>query len=568
MFRILIVDDERSVVDAIAQTTPWSELDIEEVFCAYSAKEALNIVGQQFIDIVLTDIRMPGMDGIELIETIRTYSNRIQFILLTGHAEFEYAQQALRLRAADYLLKPVRDEWLANAVRKLTSSMRKEWNEITSQRTTVQYLQKHLPTLRSDLLRNMLEGSQTASELNEKCALLELPYEEGDVVYPAVIRLERRTPGHSKRSLLEYSIMNIAEEVLGPMYHLWSCKDIHNYLVLILKPREKVPDGRQEESVSRLLSQLQHLVLHYLKENLSVVYGKCVSFPFDLMTVYESAVQTLRRRIGDDTGLLLTAGQSETASVLSAASVLQAPPSISHLFVAGFWEEAKAKLQSVFTELEATTRDSPIHADYLSEIYHTVLSACFHYAHTNGQTVAQALNCEGDQRFYHSPELMQSVSLLKEWSFEVCRRLSLSNQVEIQDVRKTLIEQIQEYIHSNLAEDVSLQTLATHVDMHPVYLSKVYKLETGEGLKDYLSRVRMERAVHLLLNTDLKVYEITSQVGYLNTAYFIKVFKKAFGVTPQEYRDQNSDNGGVGHVRNSTEYRPAAWARQTDSRGQ
>src|SRR5690606_24992553 len=112
MFRILIVDDEPSVVDAISQTMPWQELDVEEVFTAYSAREALRIIEHQFIDIVLTDIRMPGMDGIELIHTIRSYSNRVQFILLTGYAEFEYAQQALRMQAADYLLKPVRDEAL------------------------------------------------------------------------------------------------------------------------------------------------------------------------------------------------------------------------------------------------------------------------------------------------------------------------------------------------------------------------------------------------------------------------------------------------------------------------
>ena len=539
MFRILIVDDEPSVVDAIAQTMPWADMDIEDVYCAYSAREALAIVEQQFVDIVLTDIRMPGMNGIELIETIRGVTPQVQFILLTGYAEFEYAQQALRLQAAEYLLKPVRDEILESAIRKLTSSMRDEWNTLTSQRAAMEYLAKHLPALRSDLLRNFLEDRIRPEQLLEKLSLLKLPYAEQEEVYPIVIRLERHNHTQMKRSLLEYAVMNIVEEMIGPKYEVWNCKDIHDYLVILLKLKEPLAAGaNNNDAVSRLLSQLQHLVLHYLKGNISIVYGKCVSFPDDLRQVYDDAVRTLRKRIGDDGGLLLKTGQSDLSPEIRAGSVLQAPPSISHLFAAGLWDDANAKLRSVFDQLESSAKDTPIHADFLAEIYHTVLAACFHYAHLNGQTVAQALACEQNLRFYQSPDLIQSVTLLKEWAFEVCRRLSQSNQGEIRDARETLIQQIQEYIHVHLAEDVSLQTLATHVDMHPVYLSKVYKLVTGEGLKDYLSRIRMERAVHLLKNKELKVYEIAGQLGYLNTAYFIKVFKKEFAVTPQEYRDQ------------------------------
>src|SRR5690606_3624300 len=132
---------------------------------------------------------------------------------------------------------------------------------------------------------------------------------------------------------------------------------------------------------------------HYLKENISIVYGQCVNFPCDMPTVYEASVQTLRKRIGSDEGLLLKAGQSNQASMQSIASLLHSPPSISHLFAAGLWEDAKTKLMSVFAEWESMSRDSLIHADYLAEIYHTILSACFYYAHKNGQSISQALDC-------------------------------------------------------------------------------------------------------------------------------------------------------------------------------
>jgi two-component system response regulator YesN len=102
------------------------------------------------------------------------------------------------------------------------------------------------------------------------------------------------------------------------------------------------------------------------------------------------------------------------------------------------------------------------------------------------------------------------------------------------------VSQVKDYIHAHLAEDVSLHILADQVNLHPVYLSKVFKLETKEGIKDYLHRVRMEKAVHLLKSGDLRIYEITTEVGYLNTPYFIKVFKKEFAMTPQEFRDNHA----------------------------
>ncbi|WP_082423169.1 response regulator [Paenibacillus dakarensis] len=536
MFRILIVDDEPSVVDAITHTMPWEELNIEEVLCAYSAREALALTESQFVDIVISDIRMPGMDGLELLKELRRRSKRSRFILLTGHAEFEYAREAFKLQVAEYLLKPVRDEALIQAIHNITTELREEWMAVSSQQRTRDYLKQHIPALRSELLRNVLEGRTNLREMEEKIPVLNLPYGKGDGVYPVIIRLEDYVPEARDRYLMEYAIFNMAEEIVGAFFDLWTCKDVHDYLVMLVRVNPGHAGSSPADSVSRLLSQLQHHVQYYLGKSISIVYGRCDNFPADLRTAYESAVQTLRRRIGDDSGLLLSSILAQPEPEFKALFSLQAPPSLAHLFEAGLWDEAVSRLDAIFKELESGPVQL-IHSDIMSEIYHTVLAACYHYAHSAGKTLTEVLDCEGEPRFLHPAEPAGSVAALKRWALEVCRRLSCSNKDEIIDARAALIKQVQEHIHVRLAEDVSLQTLAAQVDMHPVYLSKVYKLETGEGLKEYLLRVRMERAVHLLKNTDMKVYEIANQIGYLNAAYFIKVFKKEFGLTPQEYRD-------------------------------
>jgi two-component system response regulator YesN len=96
---------------------------------------------------------------------------------------------------------------------------------------------------------------------------------------------------------------------------------------------------------------------------------------------------------------------------------------------------------------------------------------------------------------------------------------------------------VQRYIELNLAEDVSLKTLGEHVYLHPAYLSKVYKMETGEGINQYVQRLRMEKAALMLKQTASRVYEIGKLIGLPNTTYFIKQFRKDYGMTPQEYRD-------------------------------
>lgn len=539
MFQLLIVDDEPSVVDAIAQTIPWNKVSISEVYCAYSAKEALKIVERDHIDIVMTDIRMPGMDGIQLMETVRKRSVGTRFILLTGYAEFDYAKQALQLEAADYLLKPVSDEKLMEAVGNVTWKLKQEWEQISSYQRTLEVLRHNLPSLRADLLRDLLEGRRYGDELSDKLSVLDVPFEEGDRLRIVLIRLEGEFSHFNgqDRYLMEYSIINMAEEIMAPYFHIWYCRDHHDFLVLMLRPRlNRDIEELSVEFVSRLAIQLQNNVLHYLHGNVSVVVGNQGCFPDDLVQIYQLAVKTMRRRIGINVGLLMTVSNQSEPTEIHSLTAIHEPPSLIHLFEAGIWEEARRKLHHVFNELESKWDGSP---ELTTELYHTILAACYHYAHTNGKTLPQLLSVDGEERDIPKLETLTSIKAMKEWAFETCDRLSQENSAEIQDVRNALIKQVQEYIHVHLAEDVSLQTLADQVNLHPVYLSKVFKLETGEGLKEYLFRLRMEKAAYLLKHSHLKIFEVTAQVGYLNTSYFIKVFKRHFGMTPQDYRDTN-----------------------------
>jgi two-component system response regulator YesN len=130
-----------------------------------------------------------------------------------------------------------------------------------------------------------------------------------------------------------------------------------------------------------------------------------------------------------------------------------------------------------------------------------------------------------------------STEKLKEWTWLLFNKLKDELSHKLQQSKGFMIRQVHELVSEKLDQDISVKMIAEHVYLHPVYLSKIFKLETGESLGDYIIRKRMEKAAFLLKNTNLKIYEITSQLGYQNPQYFTKIFKRLYGLTPQEFRD-------------------------------
>ncbi len=541
MFQLLIVDDEAMVVDGIADTLPWEEVHIGQVHKAYSARQALEVLERHAIDIVITDIRMPDMDGLQLVERIRAAWRRTRCLLLTGHAEFEYARQAVQAHAEDYLLKPASDDDLLLAVKRVVEQLEEEWQEIASRQRATRTLREHLPLLGAGLLNELLQGcSLTEEQLAEKLAMFEIPIRIGDDFSLLIVRLEEQFARYDLQglALMEYALVNIAEEIFGSDFELWNCKDAHDFIVFLIQRKDKggsdssvLPPIGEQEQLQLLANRLQDNVRTYLKGSISVIVSNQRRFPTDVASAYREAVSVLRQKIGNNQGLFLTLDRLPKPVQMTTLQALYEPPLLSHLFNAGRWDEAKEKFTRIFAELAEHWSDSQEH---LLEVFYTLSAAFYHIAHVNGKTFA-ALTSNGDELLVSGSDL-RSIQQLQTWAFGILERIVDDTRSEMESSRATIVKQVQEYIESHLNDDVSLQAVADHIFLHPVYLSRLYKLETGEGISDYLYRLRMERAAYLVKHSDLKIYEITAEVGYQNAPYFIKVFRKHYGMTPQEYR--------------------------------
>lgn len=543
MLQLLLVDDERSVVETLAETIPWAECGIGGVHEALSGAMALEVLENNAIDIVITDIRMPGMSGIELITHIQRRWPHIKTIMLTGYADFEYAKQAIAQQTFDYLLKPVSDEDLIDSVTRVVRQIKARWEEASSFQKALYALNENLPLLRATMLNELLSGKTYAeSALADKLKLLELPYGAQDEIGLLLIRMEERFAELPVRdqSLMEYAISNIVNEVMEEDFHIWPARDAHDYIVILVK-RKSEPAASDGDSfrplIERYAAQIQTNVHNYLKGAVSILVGGRGRFPSHIREMYGQAVRSMRQKMGQGQGLFVALPQDEkpTDAAVNAVWSLYEPPTLIHLLEAGRFDDVERKVRGIFAELLQADDNADV-SELLIEAYHVLAGAFAYIIHKNGKQLDAVLTDE-TRRYFRTPAYSTAAQLL-DWSVRVLHSIRDDAEQELKDNHSMIVRSVRSFVDRHLAQDVSLPAIAGHVHLHPVYLSKVYKTETGEALTEYVYRLRMEKAAFYLRTTASKVFEIAELVGYNNTAYFIRVFKKFFDVTPQEYRDE------------------------------
>jgi len=518
MYSLLIVDDEKHYTDSLAETVPWEQFGIGKVFKAYSASQALEVLGQG-VDILLTDIRMPKMSGLELIEETRRRIPDIECLLLTGYAEFEFARKAVELQAIDYLLKPVKDELLFGAMRKVVRRIEAKHE---ARRAQAVY-RENVIRLKSDLLTQCLQEVICNDRWMGKLTDYGIDIQPGDHVALCLVGWDNassRDP--ASHSLMQFATANILEELLRERYDVWWTADEEDgtLVAAIYEASGAPPDP---EWLMQKLGQLKLEAGRWLKEEISpMLAGECL-FPRELSGCYRQGKIHMQSSPPAD-------GKADGKRA-NAAALLYEPPILAHLLETEQWEEAKKKVRAQMALLCA--RDSNLSA---SDLFFHLSNAFLYFAHQHGKSLSQLLEPGQLNDLRRKP--MLHAAQLEAWAIGVIGRLQDKYAEHDQDRNESLIVQTRHYILSHLDQDLSLAQLADHVYVHPNHLSKLFKQMTHLSLSQYIYQQRIQKAAELLKNTDDKIYRVGERVGYPNTNWFIKKFKDYYHLTPQEYRDK------------------------------
>ena len=524
MYKILLADDEGIVTDSLQFIIEKSFGDECETAVAKSGRKAIELAETFQPDIAFLDIQMPGINGLKAMEEIRGLNPKVKVFILTAYDNFEYAKEALRLGAVDYLMKPVNKKMI---VERLTGVMRdidRERQKRQDDLQTKEKLEAVIPMIVNGFIISLImqDGYEDGGE--EYRTLLDLEEDYGTIL---TLEWGEKSEGNGMANPVGSGVRghryyDKMAELVKVYFHAYVSSIMGNKLVCVLPfPREHLAYEdrlRMIEKARSMVTALKNMVGADFKAGIGSVR------PWESMfESYQESLNALRhgKRTVTHIDDLIVKDSREQEQQAMEQMVLRA--------VSGGIEHEARREATVFAGLALKNRDSTFEDARLRMVEMLLLAR---------RTVqAQGGACPGGQ------EAMNA--LLSAPDGETLRQRFENAMVELARcvvIRKPesdgIIAGAQEYIRQHFQRDLSLEDVAAAAGISPYYFSKLFKEETGVNYTEYLTGIRIENAKRLLSNPKLSIKQVCVDSGYINPNYFSRIFKKWTGITPTEFRDQ------------------------------
>ncbi|MNS40732.1 putative response regulatory protein [compost metagenome] len=515
MIKVMIVDDEPKVREGLTKLIPWDSYDYTVVGTAANGFEALEKFNELQPNLVVADIRMPGMDGIQLIEKLREQDDKLHILILSGYADFDYAKKAIASRADGYLLKPVDEEELISYLERI----RQKWQEENEQQ---KWTDSALNLNRERIVKSLLTGTrEEAAALLSSAVSLGLSSKEYQILLLDLYVCEGENHavlGEAAERLQDY----FEQMNLGVAFKLYSHTGILlNKPFVGLQMRQQLTrdlDGvlggmsvkftASLGQVVRSLTEISHSY-HDAKELLD-----CEFFCAEEGVMYRE--MNAKTDPGRSEDIDLTSIEEQMYYALDLGNPDPLPDLVKtageYLTNEGRTEqEIKRYFAELITGLISKLSARNPDLDGILKLYTERI------AHLYQKRSLYLLT-------RHAAEILQTVT-------------SHIDRCQHQDVKIML-----DMIHRNYGDNLKLETLAGVLNYNNAYLGKLFKNATGEYFNTYLDKVRIEQAKRML-QEGMKVYQVAEKVGYTNADYFHSKFKRYVGTSPSVYRKQGEEAG-------------------------
>lgn len=489
MYSVLVVDDEVSVTSAISESIPWSELGFSKVHTASSALKALEIIRSEKIHLLITDICMPQMNGLELLNCVRADFPPIRCIILTAYGEFDYARKALSLGVENYLLKPIMMDELEKTIKKAIENI--------EQRQDV-----HHYLFRNNILLRWISSEISSEELTEKASLLKINL---FLKHYCVVLLR------SVQSAVPIPYEQLEADKTYASYGFWDSKG--NYVFLI---------GGAELTECGVTEYLRERFRALACENTArAAVGKVVTGSDSLSSSYQSALR-LTELFTRSHSAFLTAGSdgddTDAFFLQQIHNVMDGPEE-------KFENRIRFFIASVYRESPKSAEETDSLLDRL------VLFLCNYLKNQHSAEVSYADINNGRSRLYAKPSEEQWAACVRNL-FATARTLVLRQTDGMSPIVRLAIG----YLNSNLEKPFSIKEFCCKNAMNASYFGYTFKKETGFFINDYLTRLRIGRAIRMLRDTTLTITEISDRTGFSSISYFTRCFKDQTGYSPKKYR--------------------------------
>lgn len=524
MFKVVIADDEVRVCRLVQMLADWDALDMEVVGTASNGLEALELIKAFTPDILITDIRMPGCDGLELIEKAKQIAPGLEIIIISGYAQFEYAQTAIRYDVSGYLLKPIKKPTLMATLTKLSERLRERSDSNTAMEHLLKDSRRSHDLLRDRLVENLVYKHIEAPTREQLHRDYGFPVQDGLLL---VFILKVDYDPDRMTDYLFIVVKNKVQEVFGgsimPLC-LTGILQFHasaGYGILNYAPQKHDEIRRALRQFLNLL-EVQKPLLGSVEFSLAI--GSAVKAAQELPASMRDARCAIGDRLIEGTGRLLQA-VTPTDSAKTRQLLNKYGRTISHAVDALNVQEADKAVDELLGETRQSTDMRGC------ELFDLVLAA--------GRMFALQLNAEEERLmsdFMRRCDLCSSAEKLFS-----CLRQFQREQIEIVGAQRENeairpIRIAKQYIQRHYNEPITLEDVCAATGFSVSYFSTMFKKETGEGFSKYLTRVRVEQAKTLLQDTNLSITEICERVGYSDLKHFTGTFKKLTSLNPAQYR--------------------------------
>ncbi len=487
-YSVMLVDDEEDVIQAIIRKIDWESIGFTVAGYAENSLDALELADKEAPDVVMTDIRMPYMDGLQLAGELKKRFPTIKIIIFSGFDEFEYAHEAIRLEAEEYILKPIDADELTAVFRRLHDSLDRETSEKRDVEKLRKYYMESLPLLRENVYSSLIEGIIREKSIDTYLKDYQIDLTGPHFAVAVIHTANEHDPEGPGPLLLGISVRKLAEERFSPAWRAKFFSYLGNtVLILQMDSPDALPELTDEGD------RFCRLAKHVCGATVTVGIGRVCSSVINLPEAYQGARDAVSYRI------LYGAGR--------AISITEISPHQHELPAIG--EE-----------------------DLIRDVLKTV-------------KIHNQLNPDevlGDSDVLYRRIQQMEIPKLEEWLYEVCIRM----QEEIRDQRdsatRSFTFRATEYVQDNYSDqNLNIDKICSVLGVSAAYFSTVFKKQTGQTFINYLTDYRMERAVRLLLETEEKTYVIAEQVGYSDSNYFSYAFKKKYGVSPTVFRRRKKE---------------------------
>lgn len=531
MYKIFLVDDEVVVRHGIRDCINWEQTDFVFSGEAPDGEFALPLILEIKPDILITDIKMPFMDGLELSQIIRKNMPWVKIIILSGHDEFGFAREAMRIGVTEYLLKPVTADDLLKSLEKVKALIIDEKKERENAEKIKKQLADNAPLFKDKFLSELLLGLVPPVEVIDNCEKLNINIISKFYIVE-IIELERTkkdVPDGEYTEVLQAE--TLVDNIVVKNSEIIKFRRILGEIILIIKGDNA---KSMEETAYSLAQSLKYEVERKTSCILGINIGGVRERIQGIMQSYKEAeeIKNYRYLYGKRKILGINDIKSDMGSKKDFIKIYMNSPY--DFLKCGLKSDVRYFVNDYIDNLNDIEMKSPIYIHYL--FMDVVINAVRFIDELGGEIEKLIPWVANLESFVAGIDSIEKFGELTE--------LTLNKILEFRDTRvekkyDSIINKAKEYIQSNFSNSaISLNSVSSYVNVSPSHFSTIFSQEAGENFIEYLTKVRVKKAMELLKTTSLKSSEIAYSVGYNDPHYFCYIFKKAIGVTPKEYRSE------------------------------